>query len=116
MIRAEVDSANVLGLYENPSVSIPIEFGLNQNYPNPFNPTTTIDFSIAEKGITSLLVYDLRGRIVENIINEELSPGLYSYGFNGTSLSSGVYFYKLMVKNSNGSLVYSQTNKLILMK
>jgi hypothetical protein len=116
MIRAEVDSANVLGLHENPKSSIPIEFSLRQNYPNPFNPTTTIDFSIAEKGIASLLVYDIKGRVVESIINEELNPGLYSYGFNGSRLSSGMYFYKLMVKNTTGSLVYSQTNKLILMK
>ena len=116
MIRAEVDSANVLGLHENPNSNIPIEFSLRQNYPNPFNPTTTIDFSIAEKGIASLLVYDIKGRVVESIINEELNPGLYSYGFNGSRLSSGMYFYKLMVKNTTGSLVYSQTNKLILMK
>ena len=116
MIRVEVDSANVLGLQENLDPSIPKEFALNQNYPNPFNPTTTIEFAVASAGNVSLMVYDVRGRVVDNLVNQNLSPGLYSFGMSGANLSSGMYFYKLTVKNSSGFSIFSETKKLVLMK
>ncbi len=85
-----------------------------QNYPNPFKPGTTIRFSIpeyAEKGIiTKLKVYDVLGREVATLVNEPIAPEIYEVKFDASSLSGGVYFYKL----ENGSFV--QIRKFILLK
>jgi uncharacterized lipoprotein YddW (UPF0748 family) len=75
---------------------IPTEFGLSQNYPNPFNPATEIEFSIARQGYVSLKVYDLLGREIANLINEELSAGNYAVMFDASELSSGTYIYNLV--------------------
>ncbi len=96
---------------------IPEVFKLEQNYPNPFNPSTTIAYSIAgsmEKGVwsteTKLVVYDILGREVSVLVNEKKAAGSYEVKFDGSGLSSGVYFYRLIA----GSFV--QTRKLLLMK
>ncbi|MBI2430227.1 MAG: right-handed parallel beta-helix repeat-containing protein [Ignavibacteriales bacterium] len=72
-------------------------FSLSQNYPNPFNPVTTISFTIQGSGFTSLKVYDLLGREVAVLVNEELQPGTYRAHFDASQLSSGVYVYTLRV-------------------
>jgi len=89
---------------------IPDEYLLNQNYPNPFNPTTRIDFSLKENGIISLKVYDLLGRDVATLLNEQKPAGTYSVEFNATNLPSGIYFYTL----TSGK--FMATKKLILLK
>jgi len=68
---------------------------LQQNYPNPFNPTTTISFHLNRSGFTKLTVYDLIGREVARLIEENLSAGTHSVEFNGANISSGVYLYQL---------------------
>jgi mannose/cellobiose epimerase-like protein (N-acyl-D-glucosamine 2-epimerase family) len=88
----------------------PVEFKLNQNYPNPFNPTTTISYSIAKSGKVSLKVYDLLGREVTTLINEDQAAGDYRVTFNAGNLSSGVYFYTMQAGN------FSESRKLILLK
>ncbi len=70
------------------------EFSL-QNYPNPFNPVTVISFSIAEKSFVTLTVYDLLGREVNTLVNQNKESGSYSVRFDASSLSSGVYIYRL---------------------
>lgn len=99
----------------NVSTSIPSGFELKQNYPNPFNPSTTIEFSIAERGFVSLKVFDMLGRIVENLVSSEMNSGTYNYNFNGSGLNSGIYFYSLEYTNGSG-ISYSDTKKLILLK
>ncbi len=88
----------------------PKEFSLEQNYPNPFNPTTKIRFSIPRTGFASLKVYDILGRVVATLINEDKVAGNYEVEFNASSLSSGIYFYKLQANE------YSETRKMILLK
>jgi hypothetical protein len=83
---------------------------LYQNYPNPFNPTTLIGFSISDRGFVSLKVYDVLGKQVTTIVNEEKLAGTYQIEFDGSKLPSGVYFYRLIA----GS--YIQTKKLLLLK
>lgn len=85
-------------------------FSLEQNYPNPFNPTTRIRFSISDFQFTSLKIYDITGKEIAALIDEIKSPGSYEVEFNGSSLSSGVYFYKLTSGN------FSAAKKFILMK
>lgn len=81
------------------------------NYPNPFNPTTTIYFSIPEEQRVTLVVYDILGRVVITILNNEIRPpGTHSLSFNGSNLASGTYFYRL----SYGSK--SEIRKMILIK
>ncbi len=74
---------------------IPTEIILNQNYPNPFNPSTTIKFGIPKSMYVTLDIYDILGRKVSNLIQDELKEGYYTITVNGASLSSGVYFYRL---------------------
>lgn len=92
------------------SGTIPSGYFLSQNYPNPFNPSTTIKFSIPISHFVTLKVYDILGRELVTLVNEEKQPGIYEVKFNGGNFSSGVYFYRLQ----SGS--YSETKKLILMK
>jgi subtilisin family serine protease len=89
---------------------IPLAYSLKQNYPNPFNPATTIQFSIAEKGHVTLKIYDLLGKEVASLINEEKQAGEYKVNFNASSFASGVYFYEL----KSGS--FSQSKKMLLLK
>jgi len=90
-------------------------FSLSQNYPNPFNPQTKIKFDVPSnpKGQTSivkLVIYDLLGREVTTLVNEELKPGTYEADWDGSNFSSGVYFYKII----SGDFV--ETKKMVLMK
>ena len=89
---------------------LPGDYGLSQNYPNPFNPATTIEFSVPEAGFVSVRIYDLLGREVKMLVNEEKAPGSYRVIFDATDLPSGTYFYTLRA----GGL--TQTRKMILMK
>ncbi len=86
------------------------EFGLKQNYPNPFNPATRIEFSLKEDCRVNLTVCDILGREVTTLIQGEYSKGAYSVDFNGSSLSSGIYIYRLTA----GNLSFSK--KMILLK
>ncbi len=79
--------------------AVPAEYQLEQNYPNPFNPTTVIEYQLPSQGHVSLLVYDVLGREVTTLVNEQQSSGKYSVQFNALSLSSGVYFYRLISGN-----------------
>jgi hypothetical protein len=79
---------------EGPS-AVPVAFSLSQNYPNPFNPSTTIRFDLAEHVHARLTVYDLLGREIAVLLDEELGAGSYSRVFHATNLPSGLYFYEL---------------------
>ena len=75
--------------------SVPTEFSIEQNYPNPFNPATTINYSIPTTQYTVLKIYDITGKEVATLVNENLSPGRYEVKFDGSNFASGVYFYKI---------------------
>jgi hypothetical protein len=72
-----------------------MHFGLAQNYPNPFNPTTKIEFQIPTQAFVQLKVFDLLGREVATLVNEELTPGSYDRVFDGSGLASGIYLIRL---------------------
>jgi len=86
------------------------KFSLSQNYPNPFNPTTKIKYSVPQLSFVTLKVYDVLGREVLTLANEERPIGSYEVEFNATGLTSGMYFYKLQA----GS--YAVTKKMLLLK
>ena len=89
---------------------IPGEFELYNNYPNPFNPGTTIKFDIAKSQFVKLAVYNMLGEQVSSLVNQNMTPGSYSVNFDASSLSSGMYFYRI---ESQG---YSQTKRMVLVK
>jgi len=91
-------------------LSIIQKFKLDQNYPNPFNPSTKIKYSIPEQSFVTLKVYDLLGREVATLVNEEKPTGNYETEFNGVDLPSGVYFYQLKAND------YVETKKMILLR
>jgi len=76
-------------------VSIPDVYSLSQNYPNPFNPTTKINYALPKTGLVTMKIYDVTGREIQTLVNDLKQAGSYSVDFNGSSLSSGVYFYKI---------------------
>lgn len=108
-----------LGAYENSNgilVSINEEpfsvdkFELFQNYPNPFNPSTKIKYSLPEDSYVELKLFDVLGREVAMIVNNEQDQGFYEVEFNASQLASGVYLYKIQAGK------YIKTRKMILMK
>lgn len=99
----------------NISTEIPQRFYLHQNYPNPFNPVTRIRFDIPSKGKgqmadVKLIVYDILGREVSTLVNEQLKPGTYEIEWNASSYASGIYFYQLSSEH------FSQSKKMVLNK
>lgn len=98
-------STSVSGPVQAPSV-----YSLEQNYPNPFNPKTMITYSLPQAGHTRLSVYDLLGNEVAVLVNGEMTMGSHRAEFDGSSISSGVYFYRLQ------SGTFSSVKKLMLLK
>jgi len=90
--------------------SLPEEFRLEQNYPNPFNPSTTISFSLTNAGQTSLRIYNMKGQLVDSILDKELTAGSYDVKWNAGHLPSGLYVYRLTTETGSFS------RKLVLMK
>lgn len=92
------------------TTAIPKSFELKQNYPNPFNPVTTIEFSVPVEGFVTVSIFDIMGREVRTLVNEKLQPGMYKTSFDGSQLTSAVYFYKLSAEG------FSETKKMLLLK
>ena len=80
---------------QNITSELPTEYKLHQNFPNPFNPVTNINFDIIKNGIVKITVYDLLGREVETLVNQDMSPGRYRLDFNAANYASGMYLYKI---------------------
>ncbi len=93
-----------------PPEVLPQKYLLYQNFPNPFNPSTTFKFDLPENSYVTLKIYDLVGREVNTLINENQTAGRYLIDFNASNLASGVYFYKL---TANG---FTEAKKMILVK
>jgi hypothetical protein len=94
----------------NTNTEIPEKFHLYQNFPNPFNPSTSIKFDLAKTGMVKLTVFDVTGKSVQTLVNEQLGAGSYSYDFNASVLSSGIYFYKVETPE------FTSIKKMILVK
>ena len=88
----------------------PTEFSLDQNYPNPFNPSTRISYSIKEEGLVTLKVYDILGKEISTLVNENKPKGIYEAEFNASQLPSGMYIYKIQAGN------FTDVKKMLLTK
>lgn len=100
---------NMVGTGNNQGV-IPEKFNLKQNYPNPFNPQTKITFSIPKGGYVKMVVADIQGRLVKEIASGIYNAGNYTIDFDGTELSSGIYFYTIKTGE------FSETKRMLLVK
>jgi hypothetical protein len=98
----------------------PAVFTLQQNFPNPFNPSTTIKFGLTQDAIVSLKMYDILGRQVGMLLNDDLlTPGSYRYIWDAAHLPSGVYFYQIIAASVNGNvktIIFREVRKLLLVK
>ena len=103
-------SPYIVGIENNYDTILPKFFELSQNYPNPFNPTTRIKYEIPKTSFVTIKVYDVLGKQVATLVNEEKIAGNYEVDFDARRLSSGIYFYNLQT----GSFV--ETKKMILLK
>ncbi len=97
------------------NTALPSKFELFQNFPNPFNPSTTINYSIPQLLSESfqnvqLKIYDILGREISELVNQKQLPGNYEVVFDASSLSSGIYFYKLQTSN------FIEIKKMIVLK
>jgi hypothetical protein len=100
------------GNNDNPILKpeLPKKYNLSQNYPNPFNPMTKINFALPKQGFVTLKIYDITGREIKTLVNEFKQAGYYTVDFNGSSLASGVYFYRIQ----SGDFV--MTKRMVLVK
>ena len=100
----------VLTSVEEPVSQLPEKFTLEQNFPNPFNPTTTIEYGLPVTAHVRLEIYDITGRLVSRLVNRQQSAGRHNVTFDASSLSSGLYLYRIEAGN------FVQTRKLTLLK
>ncbi|MFA5011805.1 MAG: T9SS type A sorting domain-containing protein [Ignavibacteria bacterium] len=110
----QVSKSLIVGVNQIGS-EIPVKFDLSQNYPNPFNPTTKINFSLPQAGQVILKIYDITGKEIMTLVNKKFDAGKYSATWegvddNGSKVSSGVYFYKIIAGNN------IQTKRMVLIK
>ena len=93
-----------------PNDGLPKEFRLQQNYPNPFNPTTTIQFAVPKTSNVTIKIYDVIGRQVATLIDDEYQPGQYKVVFEAGQLATGMYIYRIQAGD------FLETKKLMLLK
>jgi parallel beta-helix repeat protein len=95
---------------QNTHSGLPKAFSLDQNYPNPFNPVTTIGFSVKERCKVSLIVYDILGRKVKALVDDDYAPGYYQVSFNASQIPTGMYVYRIVMKD------FTDVKKMIITK
>ena len=100
---------NPLGIAEDES-ALPTEFALRQNYPNPFNPVSTIEYSLPRASEVSLFVYDITGREVAKLVEDNMVAGNHQAQWNGQGFASGIYIARLVTPE------YTRSIKMVLLK
>jgi hypothetical protein len=98
------------GVSGNSVNSVPENFSLGQNYPNPFNPSTVISYQLPKGEFVDLKIYNQLGKEVSSLVNKNQNAGKYEVTFDGTNLSSGIYFYSIKAGK------FSETKKMIMVK
>jgi len=118
-------TATLTGVSNEQTIGGPASFRLEQNFPNPFNPTTTISYALPKDAYVSLAVYDLTGQKVTQLVDRQTAAGSYQVVFDATGFPSGIYFYRLQARQTEGGPsptssgqagAFEQTKKLLLLK
>ncbi|MDD5361877.1 MAG: T9SS type A sorting domain-containing protein [Ignavibacteria bacterium] len=114
--RSNSDFGTVIPVgIRNIAGEVSTSFKLSQNYPNPFNPVTRINFSIPVNSLVTIKVYDLLGREVRQLVNDNMNEGVFMIDFNGADLASGVYFVRMTADSRTGTR-FTDTKKMLLVK
>ncbi|MCX6145592.1 MAG: T9SS type A sorting domain-containing protein, partial [Ignavibacteriales bacterium] len=116
--KAKWSSINkIVGIVDH-QTDLPLTYSLAQNYPNPFNPSTTLQFQVPQKSLVSLKVFDLLGRELATLVNEERQAGIYRVTWDASKLPSGVYFYRLRAGDASTSSArgFVETKKMVFAK
>lgn len=118
---ASSDSSNEVSIKPVTAVSgsnsiLPQEYSLSQNFPNPFNPKTTIKYALPFESEVKLAVYNLLGEVVKELVSGVQNPGFHEVDFDASSISSGVYLYRISARSLHNSKEFREVKKLILMK
>jgi hypothetical protein len=95
-------------------IGIPSKFNISQNYPNPFNPVTKIDYELPFDSKVNIRIYDISGREIQKLVNEQKPAGFYTVNLNAENLASGMYFYRIEANGNNQN--YTKTMKAMLIK
>jgi aminopeptidase N len=98
------------------ALEIPDKFELMQNYPNPFNPSTNIRFDIPKRANVIISLFDVQGKLIQNIYKGLSDPGKYSLVYDAGNLSSGIYFYTITAFNEKGNILYQNSKKMAVVK
>ncbi len=109
LIYRKISFGPPIGIH-NIGSTVPKTYSLNQNYPNPFNPSTKIRFDLPKNDFVTMKVYDIAGKLVSTLINENLTAGTKEYDWNAVNMPSGIYFYTIKAGN------FTQTKKMVLVK
>ena len=96
--------------------SIPESYSLSQNYPNPFNPSTNIPFTLPYESMVKIHIYDVRGRLIQELINSQLSSGYHNLSWDASHLASGLYFIQFESSSLENSETFSTIQKSLLVK
>ncbi|MHB8580488.1 MAG: LamG-like jellyroll fold domain-containing protein [Ignavibacteriaceae bacterium] len=111
-----IGNSTVTGISSNQS-QIPKEFALYQSYPNPFNPSTIIQFDLPENSLVKLIIYDILGRKIRELVDKEMNAGQYKVNFNASILASGIYIYRIAaVPDSKDKQGFIKTKSMVLLK
>jgi len=102
-----ITNSLIIGLYDE---KLPISFNLSINYPNPFNPVTNIEYSLPNLSNVSLIIYNLQGQVVTQLVDGEIPAGVHTVTWDASNFASGIYFYRLTAGE------FEQTRKMVLLK
>ncbi len=111
----EITDIGVATSVKNSNLMVPANFQVFQNYPNPFNPTTTINYALPTASNVKIVIYDMLGREVRSLVNDEIAAGVHSIVWDGRNnfggqVASGMYIYRVVAGN------YSAVKKMIMLK
>ena len=110
LLNTKVADSNSTTYVHNINNTLPVSYQLKQNYPNPFNPSTKISFSIPVNGLVKITVFDILGKEISELVNEQMQAGNYETIFDAKNIASGVYFYKITANS------FTDTKKMYLIK
>ena len=107
-----IDSGNISRGFDFQIIAVPDVFALNQNYPNPFNPSTNIQFELPIDGAVEIFIYDLKGSLIDELMNGYMEAGYHQIKWDGSRQASGMYFIRMIADNGN----YIKMSKMMLVK
>lgn len=114
-VPGEQITITITGIDEG-EVEVVGEYKLYQNYPNPFNPKTIIPFKLKERAYVKVMVYDIKGEMLNVLVNETREAGYYEAEFNGSNFASGIYLYRIEVLGQGNIPVYMEMKKMLMIK